>query len=115
MEDIENYKKAGKIAGEALQYGKSLIKKDASMLEVADKIEAKIKELGGELAFPVQMSLNEAAAHYCPDEDDKTVFSDQLVCLDVGVHVNGCIGDTACSVDLSGQHGDLVKASQEAL
>ena len=66
-EDIENYKKAGKIAAQALEYGKSLIKKDALMLEVADKIEAKIKELGGEPAFPVQMSLNEAAAHYCPD------------------------------------------------
>lgn len=51
----------------------------------------------------------------CPEEDDKTVFSDQIVCLDVGVHVDGFIGDNAVTVDLSGKHEDLVKASREAL
>ncbi|MBS3158035.1 hypothetical protein J4206_01980 [Candidatus Woesearchaeota archaeon] len=42
---IESFKKAGKIAGEALHYGKSLIKKEVTMLEVLDKVEDKIKEL----------------------------------------------------------------------
>ncbi|MBW2980616.1 type II methionyl aminopeptidase [Candidatus Woesearchaeota archaeon] len=115
MEGLDNYKKAGSIAAEALAYGKDLIKKDAKVLEVCDKIEAKIKELGADMAFPVQVSLNEAAAHYCPEASDETALTDQLCCLDVGVHVDGCIGDNACSVDLSGNNSDLVKASQEAL
>ncbi len=51
----------------------------------------------------------------CPEEDDKTVFSDQIVCLDVGIHVDGFIGDNAVTVDLSGKHENLVKASREAL
>jgi len=67
------------------------------------------------LTFPAQISCNQLAAHYCPDEEDKTIFSDQLVCLDVGVHVDGFIGDTAVTVDLSGKYNDLIKAAEEAL
>jgi|TARA_B100001971_G_C18251746_1_gene578808 methionyl aminopeptidase len=115
MENIEEYKKAGKIAAEVLAYGNDLIKKDAPVLSVCNKIEAKIFELGAEPAFPVQLSMNDTAAHFCPEDDDKLVFTDQLVSLDVGVHVNGAIGDNACTVDLSGKHTDLVKASKEAL
>jgi len=114
-EDIEKLKKAGKIAAQIRDYGKDLVKKDASMTEVLDKIEEKIIELGGKLAFPAQISCNHIAAHYCPDDEDKTVFSDQLVCLDVGVHVDGFIGDTAVTVDLSGKYSDLIKAAEEAL
>ena len=112
---IDNYKKAGKIAKEALLLGRELIKKNAKLLDVCNKIEGKIFSLGAKPAFPVQVSCNDIAAHYCPEDDDKIVFSDQLVCLDVGVHVDGCIGDNACSVDLSRNNSDLVKASQEAL
>jgi len=111
----KDYIKAGKIAAQALEYGKSLIVKGASLLDVSEKIEAKIKELGGELAFPVQLSCDSIAAHFCPEKDDKIIFKDQLVNLDVGVHINGFIGDCACSVDLSGKNSDLVKASSEAL
>ena len=117
MEDleIEKIKKAGNIAAQTLEYGKNLIVKDASLMQVLDKIEEKIDELGGKPAFPAQISCNHLAAHYCPDEEDKTVFSDQLVCLDVGVHVDGFIGDTAATVDLSGKYSDLVKAAEESL
>ena len=112
---IENYKKAGKIAGEVLDYGRGLIKKDAGLLDACNKIEEKIFSLGGKPAFPVQISCNEIAAHYCPEDDDKIVFSEQIVSLDVGVHVDGCIGDNALTVDLSGNNKDLLKASEEAL
>ncbi|MFH0868317.1 MAG: type II methionyl aminopeptidase [Candidatus Woesearchaeota archaeon] len=115
QEDIEKLKNAGKIAAQVLEYGQSLIKKDASLLEVLDKIENKIFELGGKPAFPVQVSCDHIAAHYCSDEEDKTVFSDQIVCLDIGVQIDGFIGDTAVTIDLSGKHEDLVKASREAL
>ncbi|MAH32870.1 type II methionyl aminopeptidase [archaeon] len=116
MEDleIEKIKKAGNIAAQTLEYGKNLIVKDASLMQVLDKIEEKIDELGGKPAFPAQISCNHLAAHFCPDEDD-IIFSDQLACLDVGVHVDGYIGDTAVTVDLSGKNKNLVKASKEAL
>ena len=115
QEILDNYIKSGKIASEAREYGKSLIKIGASLLEVSDLIEKKIIELGGEMAFPAQISLNDIAAHYCADHDDKTVFKKGDVCkLDIGVHVDGYVADTACTVDL-GDNSELIKASEEAL
>jgi methionyl aminopeptidase len=115
MQELDSYKQAGKIAKQALLYGKDLIKKGAKLLDVTEKVEEKIFSLGGELAFPVQLSCNEIAAHYCAFDEDPNILEDQLVCLDVGVHVDGYIGDNACSVDLSGNNKELVKASEEAL
>jgi len=114
-EEIQKYKQAGKIAAQVLEYGKSLVKKGALMVDILDKIEQKVFDLNGKLAFPAQISCNHIAAHYCPDDEDKMVFSDQLVCLDVGVHVDGYIGDSAVTIDLSRKYADLVKAAQEAL
>ena len=107
--------KAGKIAAEALQYGQSLIKPGAKVREILDNVETKILQLGGEIAFPVQISLNEFAAHACASLNDETVLDDQIVKLDVGVHVNGQIGDNALTIDLSQQYKELVNASREAL
>jgi len=114
-EDLEKLKKAGKITAQVREYGKGLVKKDSLMVDVLDKIEEKITELGGKPAFPAQISCNNIAAHYCPEEEDKTVFSDQLVNLDVGVHVDGFMGDTAITIDLSGNYSNLIKAAEEAL
>ena len=111
----QNYIKAGKISAEALEYGKTLIKKGNSLLDATEKIEKKIFELGGKPAFPVQISCNDIAAHFCVEEDDKTIFEEQVVSLDLGVHVNGAIGDNAYTIDLSGKYNDLVKAAQKAL
>ncbi|MBI2654317.1 type II methionyl aminopeptidase [Candidatus Woesearchaeota archaeon] len=111
----QNYIKAGRISAEVLEYGKSLIRKGNSLLDATEKIEAKIFELGGKPAFPVQISCNEIAAHFCPEEDDKIIFEEQVVSLDLGVHVDGAIGDNAYTIDLSGSYLDLVKAAQKAL
>ena len=115
MENIEKWKKASKIAAEALAYGKTLIKKNSSYNEITEKIEKKIKELGGIPAFPVQMALNEQAAHFTTDVNEDHELKEQLVSLDVGVHIDGYIGDNALTVDLSGKYSELVKASKEAV
>jgi methionyl aminopeptidase len=115
MESYDNCIKAGRIAAEAMQWGKELIKPGAMFLEVSNKIEDKIRSLGGECAFPVQISFDHVAAHNCAEPDDKLVFDRQLCCLDIGVHIEGSIGDTACTIDLSRQNAELVKAAGEAL
>ncbi|MEM4266919.1 MAG: type II methionyl aminopeptidase [Candidatus Nanoarchaeia archaeon] len=109
------WEKAGKIAAEVLEFGKKLIKPDVLLLEVAEKIDEKIISLGGKSAFPVNISINHIAAHYSPYPDDKTSFQQgDVVKLDVGVHIDGAIGDTACTIDL-GDNKDLVEASEKAL
>lgn len=115
QQTLQKYIKAGKIAAEALQYGKSLIKPGTKVVEILDKIEDKIKEMGGEIAFPAQISLNEFAAHSCSNSEDETILKDQVVKLDVGVHIDGHIADNALTVDLSGKYTDLLKANEEAL
>ncbi|MBU0615834.1 MAG: type II methionyl aminopeptidase, partial [Nanoarchaeota archaeon] len=114
-ETLENFRKAGKISAEALEYGRELIRKGSKVLDVCNKVEDFVRGKGAGLAFPVQISMNEIAAHFCPEDDDTQVFEDQVVCLDIGAEVNGAIGDNACTVDLSGTNSELVKASQEAL
>ncbi len=115
QETLQKYVQAGEIAAEALEYGKSLIKDGTKVIEILDKIEEKIKDLGGEIAFPAQISLNEVAAHSCSSLSDETVLKGQVVKLDVGVHIDGYIADNALTVDLSGKYENLIKASREAL
>lgn len=110
---MDDWKKAGKIAAEALAFGKSLAKPGIKLLELAEKIEGKIIALGGKPAFPVNLSLNHIAAHYTPYPGDETLFKEEdILKIDVGTHINGCIGDTACTV---GKNRELIKASEEAL
>ncbi len=112
---MEDYEKSGRIAAEALEFGRKLVKVDASLLEVAEKIEEKIISLDGKLACPVNISINHIAAHYTPYPDDKTTFKEgEIVKVDVGVHVNGAIGDTACTIDL-GDNKEILEASEKAL
>ncbi len=113
--DLEALKKAGEITAKAREYGKTLIVKGAKLLEVTEKIEKKIFELGGKLAFPVNISLDDTAAHYTAKIDDNTVFQDEVIKLDIGAHIDGWIGDSACTIDLSGRHQKLVEASEKAL
>ena len=115
QESLQKLKQAGKIAAQALNYGKDLIKPGASILEVTEQIEKKIKELGGQIAFPVNISLNDFAAHDCAHKDDDRILKDEIVKLDIGVHIDGHIGDTAITIDLSGKHKELVQASKQAL
>lgn len=115
MDIRDKYIQAGSIASQALKYGCGLIKVDSSLLDVTLKVEEKILDLGGEFAFPPQISLNETAAHYCAEPDDEIMFKKgNLVKLDVGVMIDGYIGDNAATVNL-GEYEKLVEASRKAL
>ncbi|MAG53007.1 MAG: type II methionyl aminopeptidase [Nanoarchaeota archaeon] len=111
------YEKAGKIAAETLQYGKRLIKVGTPLIEVTSKVEEKIAALKGKTAFPPQISINNIAAHYCPDKNEDTVFKESdLVKLDLGVHIDGHIADNALTVNLGDDKNlEIIKASKDAL
>ncbi|GAF77446.1 unnamed protein product, partial [marine sediment metagenome] len=115
-QELENYKKAGKIAQEITAYAKSLIKPDMPLLEIAQKIHAEIEKLGAKSAFPVNLSIDDIAAHYHPTLDDKTKATG-LLKIDIGIHINGFIADTAFTIDLTpdNKHKELIQASEKAL
>ncbi len=108
--------KAGKIAVEVKKYAREILKKDVSLLEIAEKVESKIFELGGKPAFPVNLSIDNIAAHYTPSHDDKSKARG-LLKVDFGVHIDGWIADTSFSVDLEDneENKKLVIASEKAL
>ncbi len=112
----QNILQAGKIAKEIKEWIKPQIKKGTPLLEIAEKIEDKIIELGGKLAFPVNLSINEIAAHYTPSYNDETK-AEGLLKIDLGVHIDGSIADTAFSVDLENneENKKLIEASKKAL
>lgn len=114
-ETLEKYREAGRVAAEARNFGKGLIKKGVSHLEVVEKTEGKIKELGGEIAFPTNLSVNEIGAHDTADVSEDRKLDGGLVKLDVGVQVDGYIGDTATTVCLGGKKKKIKEASEEAL
>lgn len=108
--------KAGKIAADVRDYGKTLIKPDVPVLEIIEKVEAKIFQLGARPAFPAQLSLNEIAAHYTSPHDDVTLVKDSDVAkLDVGVHINGAIGDTATTLCLNKEYDVMAETAENAL
>ena len=98
--EIKSYVQAGEIAKEIKKFAKDIIKPGIKLIELAEAIDDKIFELGGEPAFPVNLSLNEVAAHYTPSPHDETI-AEGILKVDIGVSVDGYIADTAFSVDLT--------------
>jgi methionyl aminopeptidase len=114
-EVYDAYREAGALAKKMLHQGADLVKVGASLLEMVEVTEAMVVEEGADLAFPLNISFNEAAAHdTAMPGDERTFSSGDLVKVDLGVQIDGYIADTALTVDL-GDHADLVEASRAAL
>jgi len=120
--DIDKAVLAGKIAGKAIIFGRELIKPGVLVVDALDKIEAFIRENGGVMAFPAQVAINDFAAHFCPLQDDTTVFkSTDIIKLDLGVHIDGFIADNAITIifkqdnDIYEELSRIKKASEDAL
>jgi len=112
----EKYRRAGKIAVQVREEIFSQIKIGAKAFDLCEAAESRIVELGGGIAFPTNISINEVAAHYTSPEEDTTEIQDgDVVKLDLGVHIDGYIADTAISVSFDPELENLVTASQEAL
>lgn len=112
----EHYHDAGKIAAQVLKEAGSYIKEDMQLLEVAQFAENRIRDLGGNIAFPCNISLNEIASHYTPDDDIPRFKKGDVVKIDIGVHIEGYIADTAKTVEIGTEdHSGLIRASRDAL
>jgi methionyl aminopeptidase len=114
-EIFEKYREAGEIAAKILNRNAREIRIGGSYLELVESIEVQVKEEGAELAFPLNLSLNEDAAHDTASSGDARVFTKGDVAkLDLGVQIDGYIADTATTIDL-GNNSLLMEASEQAL
>ena len=113
---IEDYVKAGKIAGEVRENVRQKDWIGSTLEEICEYVESEIIKRGAKCAFPVNTSLNEVAAHYTAEPNDsKTVSDSDLVKIDLGAQINGYIADTAVTVNYDPQYDSLVQAAENAL
>ena len=118
------YKKSGKIASKVRKDAVKYVKEDMKVLDLVEFVENEIVELGGGIAFPCNISVNEITAHYTsPAGDENVIKSGDVVKIDLGAHIDGYIADTAVSVlvgddipeELREKHENMILASQEGL
>ena len=100
---IDSYIKAGKIVSKIRTDASKMIKEGCLVLDLVEYVESEILKQDAEIAFPCNVSINEVAAHYTSPANDKTVIhAGDLVKLDLGAMVNGCIADSAVTVMAEG-------------
>lgn len=111
--------KAGHAVAKALDLAKKITRPGTKYLDLAKLIEGEILDNGCELSFPINISLDEQAAHYSPVINDKNVVPEHgLLKIDCGSHYNGYIADAAVTINLGNDEGiykTLIKAASDAL
>lgn len=114
-EVLEKYKLAHDISDEVIEFARPLVKPNARILDIAEKVEKKILELGAKPSWPVNISINEIAAHVTPDINDATVLKENdLAKIDIGCQVDGYISDRAFTVFIGHKTHPLIETSEKA-
>jgi len=115
-EALEKFRLSGKILRETREEIKRFVREDMLIIEICEKVEKLIREKGGKPAFPCNVSINEIAAHYTsPPNDDRRIPRKSIVKVDIGVHVNGYVTDTAITVCFNPEYESMVEAAEQAL
>lgn len=113
---LDNYIRAGQIAAQVRENARKKNHVGRTVYEICDSIESEINERGGQPAFPVNISLNEIAAHYTAEPDDQIVIKDtDVVKIDLGVHIDGYVADTAVTISYDSKYDQLIKIAELSL
>jgi len=115
-EIMDKYHRAGEIAAQVREEMKRTTKEEMLILQICEKAEDMIRSLGAKPAFPCNVSVNEVAAHYTsPVGDESRIPEGSIVKIDVGVHVDGYVADTATTVCFDAEYENMVQAAEKAL
>ena len=125
MDSIEKYINAGEIHQKVREYIQSYIQPGIKYTTICNLIESKISDeinkiapnqLNNGIAFPTGISVNNVAAHFTPSYiDEHIIKSDDVIKIDYGVHIDGCIIDSAFTINLNEEYNDILKASDDAV
>ena len=108
--------KAGRIASQLREEAKTIVEVGKPVIEICEFVRRRVSELGGGLAFPCNVDIDHVAAHYTSPLGDTTVVKGgSLVKVDIGVHVDGYIADTAATVCFDPRLRGLVDAAEAGL
>jgi len=115
-EVFQKHQRAGKIAREVREEIRRTVREGMPIIDLCEKTESLIRKKGGKPAFPCNVSINEIAAHYTsPPQDKRAIPENSIVKIDIGVHVDGYIADTAVTVCFNPEYDDLANTAEEAL
>ncbi len=115
-ESVEKFRLSGRILRDAREEIRTAIHENMPIIEICEKSENIIRQKGGQPAFPCNVSINEVAAHFTsPPHDERRVPINSVVKIDLGVHVDGYVTDTAFTVCFNSEHAKMVEAAEHAL
>src|SRR5512135_2863758 len=115
-EALEKFYLSGKILRETREEMKSYVRENKPVIEVCEKAENLVREKGGKPAFPCNVSINEVTAHYTsPPDDEARVPEKSVVKVDLGVHVDGYVTDTAFTACFNPEHRQMTSTAEHAL
>jgi methionyl aminopeptidase len=125
---LTDYREAAEVHRQVRQWAKkNIIKPGQTLTDIANGIEDSVRALVGHagleegdclaagMGFPTGLSINHCAAHYTPNAGNKMVLrEDDVMKVDIGVHVNGRIVDSAFTVAFNPQYDPLLEAVRAA-
>lgn len=124
---LADYRQAAEIHRQVRQDAQRRIKPGQSLIEIAENIEDGVRALTGHqgleegdatiagMGFPVGLSRNHCAAHYNPNAGNKMILEQEDVMkVDIGVHVNGRILDSAFTMAFEPKYDPLLAAVKDA-
>lgn len=116
MEPLDALREAGRIASQVRKKIHRDVEVGMKLIDICESVETRIRELGGEIAFPCNVDIDQVAAHYTsPPGDAATVPEGALVKVDIGAHVDGYIADTATTICFEPRLDVLAEAAEAAL
>jgi methionyl aminopeptidase len=116
LEELEKFRLSGKILCEVREEMRGYVKENMPVIEVCERAEALIRLKGGFSAFPCNVSINEVAAHYTsPPGDTSVIPVGSTVKIDLGVHIDGYVTDTAFTVSFNPEGRSMTATAEYAL
>ncbi|KAH8671459.1 methionine type metalloexopeptidase [Xylariales sp. PMI_506] len=122
-----DYRHAAETHRQVRQWAQKNIKPGQTLTEIANGIEDSVRRLVGHdgltegdaitagMGFPTGLNLDHIAAHYSPNAGNKTVLQQSNVMkVDIGVHVNGRIVDSAFTMSFDPMYDNLLAAVKDA-
>lgn len=124
---MTDYRHAAEVHREVRQWAQKAITPGQTLIEIAEGIENSVRDLVGHdgltegdslvagMGFPCGLNINQCAAHYSLNAGNKMALQQgDVINIDIGVHVNGRIVDSAFTMAFEEKCDPLLEAVKTA-
>ncbi|RDL31020.1 Methionine aminopeptidase 2-3 [Venustampulla echinocandica] len=124
---LSDYRQAAEAHRQVRQWAQKSIKPGQTLLEIANGIEDSARRLVGHdgltegdsliagMGFPTGLNIDNIVAHYSPNAGCKTILrQDNVLKVDIGIHVGGRIVDSAFTMAFNPMYNNLLAAVKDA-